>query len=40
MLIRFASQLLREPKRPGRRYGIVTICVGGSQDFALFSEAA
>jgi acetyl-CoA acetyltransferase family protein len=35
---RMTGQLLRELKRPGKRFGIVTMCVGGGQGFATLSE--
>ena len=36
---RMTGQLLRELKRQGRRFGIVTMCVGGGQGFASLFEA-
>ena len=36
---RMTGQLLRELKRQGRRFGIVTMCVGGGQGFATLFEA-
>ena len=37
---RMTGQLLRQLKRTGGRYGIVTMCVGGGQGFASLFEAA
>ncbi|MCP4005557.1 MAG: thiolase family protein [bacterium] len=37
---RMTGTLLRELKRQGKRYGIVTMCVGGGQGFASLFEAA
>jgi acetyl-CoA acetyltransferase family protein len=37
---RMTGQLLRELKRQGKRYGIVTMCVGGGQGLASLFEAA
>ena len=37
---RLTGCLLRELKRRGGRYGIVTMCVGGGQGFASLFEAA
>jgi len=37
---RMTGQLLREMKRRGVRYGIVTMCVGGGQGLASLFEAA
>jgi acetyl-CoA C-acetyltransferase len=37
---RMTGQLLRELKRQGKRYGVVTMCVGGGQGFASLFEAA
>ncbi len=37
---RMTGALLRELKRQGKRYGIVTMCVGGGQGFASLFEAA
>ncbi len=37
---RLTGSLLRELKRRGGRYGIVTMCVGGGQGFASLFEAA
>ena len=37
---RMTGLLLRELKRQGKRYGIVTMCVGGGQGFASLFEAA
>lgn len=37
---RLTGLLLRELKRTGGRYGIVTMCVGGGQGFASLFEAA
>ena len=37
---RMTGALLRELKRRGGRYGIVTMCVGGGQGFASLFEAA
>jgi acetyl-CoA acetyltransferase len=31
---------LRELKRQGKRFGIVTMCVGGGQGFATLFEAS
>ncbi len=36
---RMTGQLLRELKRQGKRFGIVTMCVGGGQGFATLFEA-
>jgi acetyl-CoA acetyltransferase family protein len=36
---RMTGLLLRELKRAGKRYGIVTMCVGGGQGFASLFEA-
>jgi len=36
---RMTGQLLRELKRRGQRFGIVTMCVGGGQGFASLFEA-
>ncbi len=36
---RMTGQLLRELKRQGKRFGIVTMCVGGGQGFASLFEA-
>jgi acetyl-CoA acetyltransferase family protein len=35
---RMTGQLLRELKRQGKRFGIVTMCVGGGQGFATLFE--
>jgi len=37
---RMTGQLLRELKRTGKRYGIVTMCIGGGQGLASLFEAA
>ena len=37
---RMTGSLLRQLKRQGKRYGIVTMCVGGGQGFAALFEAA
>jgi acetyl-CoA acetyltransferase family protein len=37
---RMTGQLLRELKRQGKRYGVVTMCVGGGQGLASLFEAA
>lgn len=37
---RMTGTLLRQLKRAGKRYGIVTMCVGGGQGFASLFEAA
>ena len=37
---RMTGSLLRQLKREGKRYGIVTMCVGGGQGFAALFEAA
>jgi len=37
---RMTGQLLRELKRQGQRFGIVTMCVGGGQGFASLFEAS
>ncbi len=37
---RMTGLLLRQLKREGKRYGIVTMCVGGDQGFASLFEAA
>jgi len=37
---RMTGQLLREMKRQGVRYGIVTMCIGGGQGLASLFEAA
>ena len=37
---RMTGLLLRELKQQGKRYGIVTMCVGGGQGFASLFEAA
>jgi acetyl-CoA acetyltransferase family protein len=37
---RMTGQLLRELKRQGGRYGVVTMCIGGGQGFASLFEAA
>ena len=37
---RMTGQLLRELKRQGKRYGIVTMCIGGGQGLASLFEAA
>jgi len=37
---RMTGQLLRELKRQGRRFGIVTMCIGGGQGFATLFEAS
>jgi acetyl-CoA acetyltransferase family protein len=37
---RMTGQLLRELKRQGKRFGIVTMCIGGGQGFASLFEAA
>jgi acetyl-CoA acetyltransferase len=37
---RLTGTLLRELKRRGGRYGLVTMCVGGGQGFASLFEAA
>jgi acetyl-CoA acetyltransferase family protein len=37
---RMTGQLLRELKRQGKRFGIVTMCVGGGQGFASLFEAS
>jgi len=36
---RMTGLLLRELKRSGGRYGIVTMCIGGGQGFAALFEA-
>jgi acetyl-CoA acyltransferase len=36
---RMTGHLLRELKRQGKRYGIVTMCVGGGQGLAALFEA-
>jgi acetyl-CoA C-acetyltransferase len=36
---RMTGLLLRQLKREGKRYGIVTMCVGGGQGFASLFEA-
>jgi len=36
---RLTGHLLRELQRQGKRYGIVTMCVGGGQGFASLFEA-
>ena len=37
---RMTGALLRQLKREGKRYGIVTMCIGGGQGFAALFEAA
>ncbi len=37
---RMTGQLLRELKRQGKRYGVVTMCIGGGQGLASLFEAA
>jgi acetyl-CoA acetyltransferase family protein len=37
---RMTGQLLRELKRQGKRFGVVTMCVGGGQGFASLFECA
>jgi len=37
---RLTGLLLRQLRRTGGRYGIVTMCVGGGQGFASLFEAA
>jgi acetyl-CoA acyltransferase len=37
---RMTGQLVRELRRQGRRYGIVTMCIGGGQGLASLFEAA
>ena len=37
---RMTGSLLRQLKREGKRYGIVTMCIGGGQGFAALFEAA
>ena len=37
---RMAGQLLRELKRRGKRYGVVTMCIGGGQGASALFEAA
>lgn len=37
---RMTGTLLRQLKREGKRYGIVTMCIGGGQGFAALFEAA
>ncbi|MDJ0789637.1 MAG: acetyl-CoA C-acyltransferase, partial [Myxococcota bacterium] len=37
---RMTGTLLRQLKREGKRYGIVTMCVGGGQGFAGLFESA
>ena len=37
---RMTGVLLRQLKREGKRYGIVTMCVGGGQGLASLFEAA
>lgn len=37
---RMTGSLLRQLKREGKRYGIVTMCVGGGQGFAALFESA
>jgi acetyl-CoA acetyltransferase family protein len=37
---RLTGQLLRELKRQGKRYGVVTMCIGGGQGLASLFEAA
>ncbi|MCP3984352.1 MAG: thiolase family protein [bacterium] len=37
---RMTGQLLRELKRQGKRYGIVTMCIGGGQGLASLFETA
>ena len=37
---RMTGLLLRQMKREGKRYGIVTMCIGGGQGLALLFEAA
>ena len=37
---RMTGLLVRQLKRTGKRYGIVTMCVGGGQGFASLFEAA
>jgi acetyl-CoA acyltransferase len=37
---RMTGQLLRELKRQNKRYGVVTMCVGGGQGMASLFEAA
>jgi acetyl-CoA acyltransferase len=36
---RMAGQLLRELKRRGKRYGVVTMCIGGGQGASALFEA-
>ncbi len=36
---RLTGHLLRELRRQGKRYGLVTMCVGGGQGFASLFEA-
>ena len=37
---RMTGALLRQLKRTGKRYGIVTMCIGGGQGLASFFERA
>jgi len=37
---RMTGQLLRELRRQGKRYGVVTMCIGGGQGLASLFEAA
>ena len=37
---RMTGHLLRELRRQGKRYGLVTMCVGGGQGLAALFEAA
>jgi acetyl-CoA acetyltransferase family protein len=37
---RMTGSLLRQLKREGKRYGIVTMCIGGGQGFAALFESA
>jgi len=37
---RLTGLLVRQLRREGKRYGIVTMCVGGGQGFASLFEAA
>ena len=36
---RMTGSLIRQLRRSGKRYGIVTMCVGGGQGFASLFEA-
>ena len=36
---RMTGRLLRELKRQGKRYGVVTMCIGGGQGLAALFEA-